>query len=60
MGRQRVRFPMTPQLRRYLQAIGREGGKVGGRRTAQKMTAEERRARARKAAATRWAKRRKG
>jgi hypothetical protein len=37
---------MTSELRRYFQAIGREGGKVGGRKTAQKMTAEERQARA--------------
>lgn len=60
MGRQKARVPVTPQLRRYFQAIGREGGKVGGRKTALKMTAEERQARARKAAAARWGKRRKG
>jgi hypothetical protein len=26
MGRQRVRFPMTPQLRKFFQAIGETGG----------------------------------
>lgn len=36
-------------------ALGREGGKKGGRARAEKLTAEERSAIARKAAAARWA-----
>jgi len=46
---------MTSELRRFFQVIGREVG----RRTARQMTAEERQARAKKAAEARWAKRRK-
>jgi hypothetical protein len=56
MGRQRVRFPMTPQLRKFFQAIG----ETGGNKTAKRMSPEERQARAKKAAAARWKKRRKG
>jgi len=55
MGRQRVRFPMTSELRKFFQAIG----KTGGRRTAAKMSPAARAERARKAAAARWKKRKK-
>ena len=60
MAKRRVKFPMTKQLRKFYQQIGREGGLIGGRRTAANMTPEERTARARKAVAARWAKRKKG
>jgi len=47
---------MTPQLRKFFQAIG----KMGGRKTAQRMSPEERREQARKAATARWKKSKKG
>jgi hypothetical protein len=59
MAKRRVKFPMTKQLRKFYQQIGREGGLIGGRRTALNMTPEERVARAKKAVAARWAKARK-
>ena len=52
-------FPMTKELRKWYQTIGREGGLKGGIRTALNMTPEERTERARKAAAARWSKRKK-
>lgn len=39
-----------------LSELGREGGKIGGKRRAESMTAEQRRRSARKAAKARWAK----
>ena len=56
MGRQRVGFPMTPQLRKFFQAIG----KTGGTETAQRMSPGERQERARKAAGARRKKSKKG
>jgi hypothetical protein len=56
MGRQKVRFPMTPRLRKFFQTIG----KTGGKKTAQRMSPKELQERARKAAAARWKKRKKG
>lgn len=48
---------MTPAERmEHFQQIGREGGLIGGRRTALNMTPEQRVERARKAVAARWAK----
>jgi hypothetical protein len=46
---------MTPQLRKFFQAIG----KTGGKKTAERMSPEERQERARNAAAARWKKRKK-
>lgn len=44
-------------MRRMFAEYGRQGGKVGGKRRAERMTPEERSAAARKAARARWAKR---
>lgn len=41
-------------------ALGREGGKKGGKARAEKLTAEERSAIAKKAATARWSKYQKG
>jgi hypothetical protein len=38
------------EVREYLKRIGRQGGKIGGRIAAERMTPEERKARAKKAA----------
>jgi hypothetical protein len=43
-------------LREYMRELGAKGGKLGGRARAEKLTAEQRRASARKAAQARWAK----
>jgi hypothetical protein len=55
---------MTKALREWYESIGRKGGKKGGakggHRAALNMTPEERVERARKAAAARWKKRKKG
>jgi hypothetical protein len=40
----------------YFREMGRRGGRIGGKRRAQQMTAEERKELARKAAMARWAK----
>ena len=56
MRRRSVRFPMTSELRKFFQAIG----KAGGQQTAAKMSPKARAERARKAAAARWEKRKKG
>jgi hypothetical protein len=40
-----------------LSELGREGGKIGGKRRAESMTPEQRRRSARKAAKARWANR---
>jgi len=43
----------------YFRAWGAEGGKIGGRSRMSKLTREQRRALAKKAAAARWKKTRK-
>jgi hypothetical protein len=43
----------------YFRAWGAEGGKVGGKSRMSKLTTEERRALAKKAAAARWSKRKR-
>ncbi len=43
---------LPPELRKYLAALGRKGGKASG----EALTPEERSERARKAAAARWSK----
>ncbi len=45
------------EISRVMAAMGSKGGKIGGKRRLQTMTAEERRAVALKAAKTRWEKR---
>jgi hypothetical protein len=42
------------EFKKFFQTAGRRGGLIGGRRTADKMTPEERTARAKKAARARW------
>ena len=48
--------PAKSEISRVMAAMGRKGGKIGGKRRMQTMTAEERSAVAAKAANTRWAK----
>jgi hypothetical protein len=43
----------------YFRAWGAEGGKVGGKSRMSKLTLEQRRALAKKAAAARWSKRKR-
>lgn len=43
-------------VKAYLAKIGKKGGEVGGKRSLETLTDEERRDRARKAAEARWAK----
>ena len=42
-----------------MSAMGKKGGKIGGKRSMETMTEDERRERALKAAKARWAKREK-
>lgn len=49
-----------PEKNPHAVALGRLGGKKGGKARAEKLTAEERRKIARKAAEVRWAKSRQG
>jgi hypothetical protein len=44
------------QISRVMAAMGRKGGRIGGKRRLTTMTAQERKEVARKAAQTRWAK----
>jgi len=45
------------EVSRVMSAMGRKGGKIGGKRSLETLTSEERRARALLAAKARWAKR---
>jgi len=47
---------LPAEFRKYLAKIGKKGGLKGGHARAEKMTAEERSASARKAVQARWAK----
>ena len=47
------------EISRVMAAMGRKGGKIGGKRRLKTMTSDERKAVARKAAKARWSKRRK-
>ena len=49
----------NPEFLAFFQKAGRKGGLLGGKISASHMTPEQRSARAKKAAETRWAKRRK-
>src|SRR5271165_312031 len=49
----------TSDISRVMAAMGRKGGKIGGKRRMVTMTAEQRQAVALKAAQTRWAKHKK-
>jgi hypothetical protein len=48
--------PSTSDISRVMSAMGRKGGKIGGKRRMVTMTPEERRAVAQKAAKARWDK----
>jgi hypothetical protein len=52
-------LPSTPSLSAYTAAMGRKGGKIGGKRRLLTMTPEARRAAAAKAAKARWGKKEK-
>ena len=53
------RVKLTPEVREALRALGRIGGKKGGKSRMAKLTPAERRALAKKAAQARWRKARK-
>jgi hypothetical protein len=44
------------EISRVMSAMGKKGGKIGGKRSLETLTAEERRERALRAAKVRWAK----
>ena len=48
---------VTPEVSRVMAEMGRRGGKIGGKRRAERMTEEERSTAAAAAARARWAKR---
>ena len=56
MGRKPPKIRVSQELHRFFSRIGKRGGKVGGKRTAERMTPEQRKERARKAALARWDK----
>ena len=47
---------LDPRVRKAIQELGRQGGLIGGKARAKKLTAEQRRKIARKAALARWSK----
>ncbi len=64
MAQERLRKMLRDVMRRdefraFFKRAGRRGGKIGGKLAAERMTAEQRRARASKAAKVRWRKHRK-
>lgn len=48
------RLRLSPEARAFFKAAGQRGGKLGGKARARKLTAEQRSAIARAAAAARW------
>jgi hypothetical protein len=50
----RAKKPSKSEISRIMSAMGKKGGKIGGKRSLVTMTPEERRARALQAAKTRW------
>jgi hypothetical protein len=48
--------PSKLDISRVMSAMGKKGGKIGGKRSLETLTAEERRERALRAAKARWAK----
>jgi hypothetical protein len=51
-----VKKKMPPDIHSFFVAMGRKGGKIGGRALAAKLTPEQRKENARKAVLARWAK----
>jgi hypothetical protein len=49
-----VQAPLRSEIARVMAAMGRKGGKIGGKRRAERMTAKQRSASAALAAAARW------
>ncbi len=49
--------PTAAQISAFMSSMGRKGGKIGGKRRLETMTAEERSAAASKAAKARWGNR---
>jgi hypothetical protein len=52
-----VEAPSQSEISRVMAALGKRGGKIGGKRRAERMTEGERSAAAARAATARWAKR---
>jgi hypothetical protein len=52
----RVAKKLRPDVLKAIRELGRQGGLIGGKARAKKLTAEERRDIARKAAQARWSK----
>jgi hypothetical protein len=50
--------PLDVTISKIMAEMGRKGGKIGGKKSMETMTAKERKARAKKAARSRWAKKR--
>jgi len=51
-----MKLNLSEKERAYFRKQGSKGGKLGGRAAAANMTAEQRKARAKKAAEARWSK----
>jgi hypothetical protein len=51
--------PSKSEISRIMSAMGKKGGKIGGKRSLETLTPDERKERALKAARARWAKRKK-
>ena len=51
-----VQLPLQSEISRVMAAMGRRGGKIGGKRRAERMTEEERSNASAMAARARWAK----
>lgn len=58
-GNESPEFPTREQVSVLMAAMGRKGGKIGGKRRLKTMTSEERSRIAKKAARTRWKKAKK-
>ena len=56
MAKRPLKIRVSQELHRFFSRIGKRGGKVGGKRAAARMTPEQRKERARKAALARWDK----
>jgi hypothetical protein len=54
--KKKPKIRVSQELRAFFQRIGRKGGKKGGHAAAKKLTAEERKERARRAGLARWDK----
>jgi hypothetical protein len=52
----RIAPPTKPQISLLMAELGRKGGKIGGKRRLETMTAKERKGIAKKAAQARWSK----